>query len=322
VFDEFDDNGDGVLSRSEFGRAMGKLDLEVTKDETEQLMREFDRDDKGVVSVKDFIGFVLKGGVPKRSIKVLSEAETGGGGGGSDDDELCEGAKVEAKCKGRGGRHYPGNIYRDNGDGTFCVKFDDGDSESELVLKRNIKVLSEEEMGLRRRIRFEKALKSFHLGGKRRRRKRYLEVRQEKEEKESAKKNGDREYNKGDRVFAQWPAHAHKDTKHCINTRQNTTDEEYTTGSSDEEGGQAGFVWKKGRIYEKQSWVQCIKCSEWHERKAGQTGELKEFVCESKCVKALKPQINEDLKKEEAVQIGAVQAWQKGDRNTEKLLKV
>jgi Ca2+-binding EF-hand superfamily protein len=62
VFDEFDENGDGVLSRSEFGRALVKLDLDVTKSETSQLMRRFDRDEKGVVSVKDFIAFVLEEG--------------------------------------------------------------------------------------------------------------------------------------------------------------------------------------------------------------------------------------------------------------------
>jgi hypothetical protein len=76
--------------------------------------------------------------VPKRSIK-----KGGGGGGGgraSDDDEPREGAKVEAKCKGST-EHYPGKIYRDNGDGTFHLKFDDGDSDR-TVPKRSIKVLS------------------------------------------------------------------------------------------------------------------------------------------------------------------------------------
>jgi hypothetical protein len=39
-----------------------------------------------------------------------------------------EGDKVEARRKGSG-KHYPDKIERDNGDGTFGVKFDDGDRD-------------------------------------------------------------------------------------------------------------------------------------------------------------------------------------------------
>ena len=72
--------------------------------------------------------------VPERSIKKLGG---GGGGGDSDDESLREGDKVEAKCKGSS-KHYPGKIYRDNGDGTYHVKFDDGDVDR-AVPKRDIK---------------------------------------------------------------------------------------------------------------------------------------------------------------------------------------
>eukprot|EP00937_MAST-01D_sp_MAST-1D-sp2_P001321 g1321.t1 len=80
--------------------------------------------------------------VPKRSIKKQ------GGGGGDDSDEdgrrkssgsarLREGDKVQASCKGSK-RMYPGKIFLDNGDGTYDVKFDDGDRDR-AVPKRSIK---------------------------------------------------------------------------------------------------------------------------------------------------------------------------------------
>ena len=64
--------------------------------------------------------------VPEGSIK-----KAGGGGdeSGSDVDvKLRVGDKVEAKCKGSK-KHYPGRIFMDNRDGTFDVKFADGDRD-------------------------------------------------------------------------------------------------------------------------------------------------------------------------------------------------
>lgn len=51
--------------------------------------------------------------------------------------KLREGDKVEARCKGST-RRYPGKIFMDNRDGTYDVKFDDGDRDRN-VPKRSIK---------------------------------------------------------------------------------------------------------------------------------------------------------------------------------------
>jgi hypothetical protein len=79
--------------------------------------------------------------VPKRSIKKVGGGGGGGGGrsgGGDDDDDgLFVGAQVEAKCKGSS-KHYPGTIMKDNRDGTYYIKFEDGDKDLE-VPKRSIK---------------------------------------------------------------------------------------------------------------------------------------------------------------------------------------
>merc|ERR550514_690370 len=53
--------------------------------------------------------------------------------------KLSEGDKVEARCKGSK-KHYPGKIFMDNRDGTYDVKFDDGDRDRE-VPKSSIKKL-------------------------------------------------------------------------------------------------------------------------------------------------------------------------------------
>ena len=66
--------------------------------------------------------------VPEASIKTAA-------GAGSDSDDrrkpaakLRTGDKVEARCKGSK-KHYAGKIYADNRDGTYDVKFDDGDRD-------------------------------------------------------------------------------------------------------------------------------------------------------------------------------------------------
>merc|ERR1711871_579593 len=79
--------------------------------------------------------------VPEGSIK-----KQGGGASRRDrsstydsdaDTKLREGDKVEARCKGST-RYYPGKIFMDNRDGTYDVKFDDGDRDRK-VPKRSIK---------------------------------------------------------------------------------------------------------------------------------------------------------------------------------------
>ncbi|KAH8065394.1 tudor domain-containing protein [Aureococcus anophagefferens] len=58
----------------------------------------------------------------------LIRAKDGGGGGGGG---LREGAKVEARYRGRE-KYYPGKITRDRGDGTFDIDHDDGERETRV----------------------------------------------------------------------------------------------------------------------------------------------------------------------------------------------
>ena len=69
----------------------------------------------------------------------------------SEDDSLRVGRKVEAKCKGSR-QYYSGKIAADNGDGTYDIKFDDGDRDRRCR-RSDIKVPD------------EKATKSVHRVG-------------------------------------------------------------------------------------------------------------------------------------------------------------
>ncbi len=61
----------------------------------------------------------------------------GGGGGGSprrddsrsDNPKFEEGDKIEGLYRGRGSKWYSGTITRVNRDGTYDIRYDDGDSE-------------------------------------------------------------------------------------------------------------------------------------------------------------------------------------------------
>ena len=55
---------------------------------------------------------------------IMSKSSSAAGGS----TKLREGDKVEARCKGSK-KHYAGKIYLDNRDGTYDVKFDDGDRD-------------------------------------------------------------------------------------------------------------------------------------------------------------------------------------------------
>ncbi|KAK7238987.1 cytidine deaminase [Aureococcus anophagefferens] len=58
--------------------------------------------------------------------RLIRKKDGGGGGGG-----LREGAKVEARYRGRE-KYYPGKISRDRGDGTFDIDYDDGEKETRV----------------------------------------------------------------------------------------------------------------------------------------------------------------------------------------------
>jgi hypothetical protein len=47
-------------------------------------------------------------------------------------NRLQEGAKVEARYRGRS-KYYPGRISRDRGDGTFDIDYDDGEKETRVL---------------------------------------------------------------------------------------------------------------------------------------------------------------------------------------------
>ena len=61
------------------------------------------------------------------------------GGSSSSRGRLREGAKVEARYRGRS-KYYKGKISRDRGDGTFDIDYDDGEKETR-VLEEYIKAL-------------------------------------------------------------------------------------------------------------------------------------------------------------------------------------
>ena len=50
-------------------------------------------------------------------------------GVGSKDDEFEEGDKVEALYKGKGTKWFSGVVKRVNRDGTYEIRYDDGDNE-------------------------------------------------------------------------------------------------------------------------------------------------------------------------------------------------
>ncbi len=53
-----------------------------------------------------------------------------GGSGASGIDDFTEGDKVEVLYKGKGTKWFSGKISRVNRDGTYDIRYDDGDSES------------------------------------------------------------------------------------------------------------------------------------------------------------------------------------------------
>ena len=80
-------------------------------------------------------------GVKRSNIKVAAN----GGGNGSDtgsDSALSRGTKVTVNYNGKG-KYYPGQISRVNSNGTYDIKYDDGDSERG-VKKSNIKTVNNE----------------------------------------------------------------------------------------------------------------------------------------------------------------------------------
>ena len=77
AFDEFDTNGDGVLSRAEFGKGL-KLDLDLTMEEKDVLMARLDSDGSGKVSAREFVEYVLKDDEPKaKRRRIRTESRSG-----------------------------------------------------------------------------------------------------------------------------------------------------------------------------------------------------------------------------------------------------
>ena len=87
----------------------------------------------------DFDDGETKRDVPRSMIEGGSGSGRGGdddpplrdAGGGSSSGKLSRGDKVKAKVKGWT-KHYPGTIKRDNGDGTFDIEFDDGETKRDV----------------------------------------------------------------------------------------------------------------------------------------------------------------------------------------------
>ena len=100
----------------------------------------FKRNDDGSFDIKFDDGDRDKA-VPKRYIKPSESKsprrERDRGSTSEDEGGFAVGEKVSAKCKGSV-RHYPGKIFKKNDDGSFDIKFDDGDRDR-AVPKRSIK---------------------------------------------------------------------------------------------------------------------------------------------------------------------------------------
>ena len=88
----------------------------------------------------------------EKETRVLEEyiksKDDGGGGGRTRRGRLREGAKVEARYRGRS-KFYPGRIARDRGDGTFDIDYDDGEKETR-VLEEYIKGMDSDDEDDRR----------------------------------------------------------------------------------------------------------------------------------------------------------------------------
>ncbi|XP_072178277.1 calmodulin-like [Diadema setosum] len=58
AFSHFDINGDGVISKEEFGNVVRMLGQNPTEEELKQVIEEFDEDENGVIDFNEFIKLV------------------------------------------------------------------------------------------------------------------------------------------------------------------------------------------------------------------------------------------------------------------------
>ena len=77
-------------------------------------------------------------GVASELIRSLEVDERPIQGAGSKHDEFEEGDKVEALYKGKGTKWFSGVVKRVNRDGTYEIRYDDGDNEVILNNLSNI----------------------------------------------------------------------------------------------------------------------------------------------------------------------------------------
>ena len=59
-FEKFDRDGDGVVSHSDFTKAMSNLSIKVSRSETDRLMEILDKNGEGLVSYSDFVDFMVR----------------------------------------------------------------------------------------------------------------------------------------------------------------------------------------------------------------------------------------------------------------------
>ena len=149
----FMDNGDGTydvkFDDGDRDRAVKKADVigeSSGKSSTKRSDRQFRVGDKvegnfrgrgtwqsGELRIKSrdgsftirYNGGTTESGVPTSRLRHLRSYD---GKQDRNDEKLRQGNKVEARCKGSK-KHYAGKIHLDNRDGTYDVKFDDGDRD-------------------------------------------------------------------------------------------------------------------------------------------------------------------------------------------------
>lgn len=79
VFDTYDENGDGLICKTELANFMKKLDVDVSEDELSFMIESVDRNEDGYVDFEEFIelhkSFADRDVLPESDVEFVEEAE-------------------------------------------------------------------------------------------------------------------------------------------------------------------------------------------------------------------------------------------------------
>ena len=124
AFDDVDVPGVGTVDRREFKKVLELLGFELTAADVRKLVRHYDKNGDGLISYEEFIKMAegdsecddRRGSLTRdtgRSLKVV--------------DDYLEGDTIEGLYRGKGTKWYKGKVTRVNRDGTYDLRYDDGD---------------------------------------------------------------------------------------------------------------------------------------------------------------------------------------------------